>query len=75
MCCVALLGWFATRRVLTIFPLPSADVGKQMDEAMQDFTSIIDPKWRHLGESKQMGTVEKVAELLTSERFKAADGR
>jgi small subunit ribosomal protein S10 len=52
-----------------------ADVAKQMDAQIEQFKGIIEPKWKMLGESKSMGTVEKIEELLTSERFKAAGGR
>ena len=45
-----------------------------MDEMAKDVTNIIDPKWRHLGEGKTMGTMEKVEELLQSERYKATMG-
>lgn len=55
--------------------VPSTDVAKQMDETTKDVTSIIDPKWRHLGESRTMGTVEKVEELLQSERYRATMGQ
>ena len=53
----------------------TADVAKQMDQTAKDVTGIIDPKWQHLGESKTMGTVEKVEELLQSERYRATLGR
>lgn len=46
-----------------------------MDEAMKDATGAIEPRWMHLGETKTLGTVEKVEELLTNERFQAAGGR
>ena len=46
-----------------------------MDEAMKDVEGAIEPRWQHFGEGKALGTVEKVEELLTTERFKAAGGR
>lgn len=42
---------------------------------MPEVKQVLDEKWEHLGQSKTFDTVEKVAELLESERFKAAGGR
>ena len=46
-----------------------------MDKALEDATKAIDPKWEHVGETKKLGTVEEIEELLTSERIKATGGR
>ncbi|TPX09819.1 uncharacterized protein E0L32_009010 [Thyridium curvatum] len=50
------------------------DVGKLMDEGAKDAAGVIEPKWAHLGESKTIGTVEKVEELLTKERVNLSGG-
>jgi len=52
-----------------------ADVGAELDKSVKDAESLIEEKWKHLGETKPLGTAEQVEELLTSERFKAAGGR
>ncbi|KAI3336568.1 37S ribosomal protein S10, mitochondrial [Xylariaceae sp. AK1471] len=46
------------------------DTGKQMDSELQSMQKAIDEKIELLGQSKVLGTVEKVKELLASERFK-----
>lgn len=45
-----------------------------MDEGAKDAAGVIDPKWAHLGESKTIGTLEKVEELLTKERVNLSGG-
>ena len=50
-------------------------VGEMMDKDLESFRDTIEPKWKHLGGRRELGTVEKVEELLTNERFKAAGGR
>lgn len=46
-----------------------------MDDQMPDISKAIESKWEHLGQSKTLGTVEKVAELLEKERFRISSGR
>ncbi|KAI0389404.1 hypothetical protein F5Y17DRAFT_462764 [Xylariaceae sp. FL0594] len=46
------------------------DVGKTMDSEMESMQKAIDEKMQLLGPNKVLGTVEKVKELLESERFK-----
>ncbi|KAI1738334.1 37S ribosomal protein S10, mitochondrial [Xylaria scruposa] len=48
----------------------SLDTGKQMDSELPSMQKSIDEKMELLGQSKVLGTVEKVKELLESERFK-----
>ena len=47
-----------------------ADTGKQMDSELPSMQKSIDEKMELLGQRKVLGTVEKVKELLESERFK-----
>ncbi|EMR68087.1 putative 30s ribosomal protein s10 protein [Eutypa lata UCREL1] len=44
--------------------------GKQMDSEMKSMQETIEAKMQHLGRDQTLGTVEKVKELLASERFK-----
>ncbi|KAI1334180.1 30S ribosomal protein S10, mitochondrial [Xylariaceae sp. FL0016] len=46
------------------------DTGKQMDANMKSMQEILEQKMEHLGRDKSIGTVEKVKELLESERFR-----
>ncbi|KAI0476982.1 37S ribosomal protein S10, mitochondrial [Xylaria cf. heliscus] len=46
------------------------DTGKQMDSELASMQKSIDEKMQLLGQSKVLGTVEKVKELLESERFR-----
>ncbi|TGJ85588.1 hypothetical protein E0Z10_g3136 [Xylaria hypoxylon] len=46
------------------------DTSKQMDSELPSMQKSIDEKMELLGQSKALGTVEKVKELLESERFK-----
>ncbi|KAI0537363.1 30S ribosomal protein S10, mitochondrial [Xylaria digitata] len=46
------------------------DTSKQMDSELPSMQKSIDEKMELLGQSKVLGTVEKVKELLESERFK-----
>ncbi|KAI0400954.1 hypothetical protein F4802DRAFT_609719 [Xylaria palmicola] len=46
------------------------ETGKQMDAELPSMQKSIDEKMELLGQSKVLGTVEKVKELLQSERFK-----
>ncbi|KAI1367828.1 hypothetical protein F5Y08DRAFT_326471 [Xylaria arbuscula] len=46
----------------------SLDTGKQMDSELPSMQKSIDEKMELLGQSKVLGTVEKVKELLESER-------
>ncbi|KAI0554957.1 37S ribosomal protein S10, mitochondrial [Xylaria curta] len=48
----------------------SLDTGKQMDSELPSMQKSIDEKMELLAQSKVLGTVEKVKELLESERFK-----
>lgn len=46
-----------------------------MDEAYEVAKPMIDKKLRLLGQDKEFATVEKVDEILTTERYKLAGGR
>ncbi|RYP16256.1 hypothetical protein DL765_005224 [Monosporascus sp. GIB2] len=46
------------------------DTGKQMDAEMSSMQATIEAKMEHLGRDQTLGTVEKVKELLASERFR-----
>ncbi|KAH8158382.1 hypothetical protein CIB48_g9864 [Xylaria polymorpha] len=48
----------------------SLDTGNQMDSELPSMQKSIDEKMELLGQSKVLGTVEKVKELLESERFR-----
>ncbi|KAI0976032.1 30S ribosomal protein S10, mitochondrial [Xylaria arbuscula] len=48
----------------------SLDTGKQLDSELPSMQKSIDEKMELLGQSKVLGTVEKVKELLESERFR-----
>lgn len=52
-----------------------ADVAKQMEEAYQEAKPLIDDKFRLVVQSKKFETVEKVDELLQSERYRLTGGR
>ncbi|KAF4336242.1 tryptophanyl-tRNA synthetase [Fusarium beomiforme] len=49
-------------------------VGKKMDALPESEKGEIDAKWEHLGQTKTIGTVEKVEELLNQRRFREAAG-
>ncbi|KAM0340337.1 hypothetical protein ACHAPU_010550 [Fusarium lateritium] len=49
-------------------------VGKTMDALPEAEKGEIDAKWSHLGQTKTIGTVEKVEELLNQRRFQEAAG-
>ncbi|KAG5665616.1 hypothetical protein KAF25_009741 [Fusarium avenaceum] len=49
-------------------------VGKKMDALPEAEKGEIDAKWSHLGQTKTIGTVEKVEELLNQRRFQEAAG-
>lgn len=49
-------------------------VGKTMDALPQEEQGQIDAKWAHLGQTKTIGTAEKVEELLNTRRFREAAG-
>ncbi|KAF4954092.1 hypothetical protein FGADI_5519 [Fusarium gaditjirri] len=49
-------------------------VGKTMDALPDAEKGEIDAKWAHLGQTKTIGTVEKVEELLNQRRFREAAG-
>lgn len=46
------------------------DTGTQMDSELPSMQKSIDEKMELLGQSKVLGTVEKVKELLETERFR-----
>lgn len=46
-----------------------------MDQAYEEAKPLIDEKYNLLGQDREIATVEKVDELLTSERYKLAGGR
>lgn len=49
-------------------------VGKEMDALSEEQQGQIESKWAHLGQTKTVGTVEKVEELLNTRRFREAAG-
>lgn len=49
-------------------------IGKEMDTLSEEQQGQIDSKWAHLGQTKTIGTVEKVEELLNTRRFREAAG-
>ncbi|KAI8667440.1 30S ribosomal protein S10 [Fusarium sp. Ph1] len=49
-------------------------VGKKMDALPEADQGQIEAKWAHLGQTKTIGTVEKVEELLSQRRFREAAG-
>ncbi|KAM5362724.1 hypothetical protein ACJZ2D_012386 [Fusarium nematophilum] len=48
--------------------------GEAMDKLPEAERGLIDSKWAHLGQTKTIGTVEKVEELLNQRRFREAAG-
>ncbi|KAK7736285.1 mitochondrial 37S ribosomal protein rsm10 [Cytospora paraplurivora] len=58
-----------------VWEFSSLDVAKQMDEAYEQAKPLIDKKFKLLGQDKEFATVEKVDEILTTERYKLAGGR
>jgi hypothetical protein len=50
-------------------------VAKELDQAYEEAKPLIDDKFKLLGHDREIATVEKVDELLTSERYKLAGGR
>lgn len=55
--------------------LCTTDVGKSMDASMKAAEKAINPRFMHLGQTKSLGTVEKVDEILTNMRYKVTGGR
>ena len=47
-----------------------AATGKELDAETKSMQETIEDKMQHLGRDQTLGTVEKVKELLASERFK-----
>jgi len=45
-----------------------------LDEVPEDQLGGLDSTWAQLGQTKSMGTADKVEELLNSRRFKEAAG-
>lgn len=58
-----------------VWEFSSLDVAKEMDAAYEQAKPLIDKKFRLLGQDKEFATVEKVDEILTTERYKLAGGR
>ncbi|KAI0883463.1 30S ribosomal protein S10, mitochondrial [Annulohypoxylon maeteangense] len=53
-----------------VWEFTGLDPGKHMDAQAQSLQEIVNQKMEHFGRDKTPGTVEKVKELLASERFK-----
>ncbi|KAI0117603.1 30S ribosomal protein S10, mitochondrial [Hypoxylon sp. NC0597] len=53
-----------------VWEFGSVSTGKQMDAEAKSLQEIVEQKMEHFGRDKTMGTVEKVKELLASERFR-----
>ena len=47
-----------------------ADTGAQFDAEAESVRETINAKMKHFGRDKSFGTVQKVQELLASERFR-----
>ncbi|MCJ1227726.1 Tryptophan--tRNA ligase, mitochondrial [Toensbergia leucococca] len=45
-------------------------VGKTMDVSLENVKQVLEPKWVHFGRKKNMGTGEKIMDLMGSERFR-----
>ncbi|POS81434.1 30S ribosomal protein S10 [Diaporthe helianthi] len=58
-----------------IWEFSNLDVAKELDKAYEEAKPLIKEKFKLLGQSKEIATIEKVDELLTSERYKLAGGR
>lgn len=58
-----------------VWEFSSLDVAKELDQAYEEAKPLINKKFKLLGQDKEIATVEKVDELLTSERYKLAGGR
>ncbi|KUI64930.1 Tryptophan--tRNA ligase, mitochondrial [Cytospora mali] len=58
-----------------VWEFSSLDVAKEMDEAYEQAKPLIDDKLRLLGQDKEFATVEKVDEILTTQRYKLANQR
>ena len=56
-----------------VWEFSQAGVGRSM-ELPENTLKELDPLWSHLGQTKAMGTADKVEELLNSRRFKEAAG-
>ncbi len=41
-----------------------------MDVSLENLKQVLEPKWAHFGRKKNLGTSEKVVEMLSSERFR-----
>ncbi|KAI2639508.1 ribosomal protein S10 [Hypomontagnella submonticulosa] len=53
-----------------VWEFDSLETGKKMDSQMKSLQEIVEQKMEHFGRDKTPGTVEKVKELLASERFR-----
>ncbi|KAI4868929.1 30S ribosomal protein S10, mitochondrial [Hypoxylon rubiginosum] len=53
-----------------VWDFGSVDVGKKMDAEAKSLQEIVEQKMEYFGRDKTPGTVEKVKELLASERFR-----
>ncbi|KAJ0116417.1 hypothetical protein J7T55_007397 [Diaporthe amygdali] len=58
-----------------VWEFSSLDVAKELDQAYEEAKPIIDKKFNLLGQDREIATVEKVDEILTSERYKLAGAR
>jgi len=47
----------------------------EMDDAAKSAAEVLESEWAHLAEAPENPTMEKVEELLASERFKLSGGR
>lgn len=56
-----------------VWEFSQAGVGRSM-ELPESQLKELDPSWSHLGQTKTLGTADKVEELLNSRRFKEAAG-
>lgn len=65
------------REMLTLFCvlIGCTDVAKELDQAYEEAKPLIDEKYNLLGQDREIATVEKVDEILTSQRYKLAGGR
>ncbi|XXG96721.1 member of the karyopherin-beta [Hypoxylon texense] len=53
-----------------VWDFGSVDIGKKMEAEAKSLQEIVEQKMEHFGRDKTPGTVEKVKELLASERFR-----
>ncbi|KAL1855846.1 mitochondrial 37S ribosomal protein rsm10 [Diaporthe australafricana] len=58
-----------------VWEFSGLDVAKELDKAYEEAKPLIDEKLNLLGQDREIATVEKVDEILTSQRYKLAGGR